>query len=717
MVRYLLTFARAAVLGGSLIAAAALMLGPSAPVAPARSDAGDDWLVLSSNRDGSARVYSVTTNGERLSPLFSPGPPRLVPVGISRNGDRLAYIGGKDAPDLGPLYVSRPDGTALVRVGQATYGLQEFSPDGKLIAFTGKRGIWIVGSDGHGLRRLTSRGEEWFDWSPDSKALVVVRVLRKNPWNFGPYGIVVQPLRGKSRIVVRTGPHDDDYTDGYQPQWSPNGRWIAYINHEEKTRRNGLTLVRPNGTGRHRVVNGTDEQETYQWSADGRWLAFEDSSELDYIATSGAWHKISKAVIGPVLWSPDGKKLVFGTSKGFLVGRADGRRLRRLRLGVGGWLGLQTWSPDSTHFAFSGGAGRDPRQIWVVGSDGTGLRRLTNEGANDLVGWTRVAPLLPPAPPNAPTEHVLDANTVATSTPVEALSADGQRLAFVTRPTLTDCFHVLVWPPGGGLERLGNLPAPCPGETTTGVTQLVLAGSRAAWAQSERGSNVCRFELASATLTDPVPREVSSEFGVACKPDLGHLRGDGDLLVYNDEAHRRPWLVRLGVGGRKCGALPCATLRKGAQAAPVDAASGGLIAIKKRATVTVLDDQGRLVHTFRFAPADVSAARLDAGHLVVARSYTVESYEVTTGTREHSQPLPAGYQLTDVDDGIAVLRRAQAIMVLRLDTGTSLTLAPGQAPMYADLETPGLYYSYATGDGGRVVFLSRAELLRQLGGS
>jgi hypothetical protein len=65
-----------------------------------------------------------------------------------------------------------------------------------------------------------------------------------------------------------------------------------------------------------------------------------------------------------------------------------------------------------------------------------------------------------------------------------------------------------------------------------------------------------------------------------------------------------------------------------------------------------------------------------------------------------------------------VLRRAQAIIVLRLDNGASRTLAPGQPPMFADLETPGLYYSYATGDGGgRVVFLSRAELLQQLGGS
>jgi Tol biopolymer transport system component len=711
----LLGFGRAVVLGASLVT---LLLGLPTSAEPARAGAGENWVVLSSNRDGTQRTYGVTAEGERLSPLFAAGPPRLVPVAVSRDGSTIAYIHGRDAPDFGPLYLSRADGTGLVRVGQTTNGLQTFSPNGKLLAFTGKRGIWIVGRYGRGLRRLTSRGEEWFDWSPDSKALVFLRVLRKNPWNFGPYGIVVQPLRGKARVVVRTGPHDDDHTFEYQPQWSPNGRWIAYINHEQNGRRNGLTLVRPNGKQRHRVIVGAGEEESFQWSPDGRWLAFHETfeGELDYIRPDGAWHRIAKDAIGGVAWSPDGKKLAFAASRGFFVGRADGRRLKRLRLGVGAWLGLLSWSPDSRRLAFSGGANRDPRQIWVVGSDGKGLRRLTHEGANDLIGWTRLAPVLPPAPPNPPTERVLDANTVATSTPVEALSADGQRVAFVPRPTVTDCFHVVVWGLGGDLKRLGNLPAPCAGQTTTGVTPLVLAGSRAAWIRSGTEGSACTFNLDSATLTEPVPRTVTAG-PRACKPDAAHVRADGDLLVFNYEPSHPRWLVRLGVGGGRCSGLPCAVLRRGAQAEPVDSVSGSLIALKTGATVMVVDDQGRLVHTFPFAPADVSAARLDGSHLVVARSYAIESYDVASGALERSQPLPAGYQLADVDGGIAVLRRAQAIIVLRLETGASLTLAPGQAPMFADLETPGLYYAYATGDGGgRVVFLSRDELLQRMGG-
>jgi Tol biopolymer transport system component len=706
---------RVVALAAVLMVVASLGFSGAATGGPTAPRSGD-WLVVSSDRDGKQRVYSVTAEGERLSPLFPPGPPRLAPVAVSRDGNTIAYIGGGDAPDVGPLYVSHADGTALRKVGQSTNGLQLFSPNGKLLAFTGRHGIWVVGRDGHGLRQLTSKGEEWFDWSPDSKKLVFLRVLKRNGWNFGPYAIVVRPLRGKSWVVVRTGPHDDDHTFEYEPQWSPDGRWIAYFNHEKDRRLNGLTLVRPNGKQRHRVIIGAGEDESFQWAPDGSWLAYNDSFELDYIRPNGAWHRIVKGEVGDLAWSPDGKKLAFAGSKGFFVGRADGRRLRRLHVQVRGSLGLQSWSPDSRWLALSGSAGGDPRQIWVVRADGQGLRPLTNEGVNDLVGWTRLAPVLPPASPNPPTERVLDASTVATSTPVEALSADGPRVAFVPRPTVTDCFHVVVWALGGDLQRLGNLPAPCSGQKTTGVTPLVLAGSRAAWTWSGGGDDYCTFDLESATLTEPVPREVTSGQR-ACTPDASHVRGDSDLLVFNYEPEHPSWLMRLGVGDRKCGALPCAILRRGSAAAPVDAVSGGLIATRKRATVTVIDNQGRLVRSFPFTPADVSAARLDGGHLVVTRSYTIESYDTVTGTLERSQPLTPGYQLTDVDGGVAVLRRPRVIILLRLADGASTTISSGEPPMFADLETAGLFYSYATGDGGgRVAFLTRAELLRRLGG-
>jgi hypothetical protein len=81
---------------------------------------------------------------------------------------------------------------------------------------------------------------------------------------------------------------------------------------------------------------------------------------------------------------------------------------------------------------------------------------------------------------------------------------------------------------------------------------------------------------------------------------------------------------------------------------------------------------------------------------------------------EFSRPSPTGYALVDADDGIAVLRRADSVVLLRLSDGASFALAPGQNVL-ADLEAPGLYYSYAAAGGGRLVFLPRADLVARFG--
>ena len=129
-----------------------------------------------------------------------------------------------------------------------------------------------------------------------------------------------------------------------------------------------------------------------------------------------------------------------------------------------------------------------------------------------------------------------------------------------------------------------------------------------------------------------------------------------------------------------------------------------------------MNAHGSLVRTFPFTPEDVSAARLDNGHLVVARLAFLEEYDVATGVREVSRPLPTGYALEDFDasQGIALLRRPKTIMLLRVADGASSVLRLRQGPVLADLEPPGLYYSYAAGKRGRLVFVPRSKLLRRL---
>jgi Tol biopolymer transport system component len=710
------TLTTLATLGCASLALTAGAPATSGAKLPAAAGAGTSWILLTSDREGTKRTYSVGLDGSRLTPLLPPDR-HIEPVAVSP--DRSTIVYSDDAELGGAIYVSRADGSGFRRLARKGLG-PVFSPNRRLLAFTRGSAIWIVGTNGRGLRRLTARGGP-FDWSPDGKALVYMRVIDAH----GRYGLVVQPLRRKPRVIARTGPNDDTL-DQYEPDWSPDGRWIAYINYEEKERRNGLTLVRPNGKSRHRVVLGAGDEDIYEWSPNGRFLVYQDGTELDVIRPNGDWHRLSADAQALPVWSPDRKKLAFPiyargkdvVRSDLVVAGADGQGATRLGLGltrIDEWSFL--WSPDG-RLVFAGSVGGDPAQIWVVGADGRGLRRLTNEGENDVVGWTPLSPALPPAPPLPATERVEGPTVAVTSTPVAALSADGPRVAFAPRPTATDCVHVMVWAPGeNNLQRLGNLPAPCSGGGPR-LTPLVLAGSRAAWVSTEVGEQ-CSFELMTATLADPGAREVSGaewmEGPLCSSPDIGHLRGDGDTLVFDEEPSHASWLVRIGVAGEKCGQSLCSTLRKDAQGAAVDSVSAGLIATRRPGSVSVLDSSGNVVRAFSFSPADVNGALLDGSRLVVWRFGALEVYDMASGALVLSRPLPTGFRLADVDGGIAVLRDADTITLLRLADGHSLTLTPGQGPVLADLESTGLYYSYATADGGgRVVFVPRSTLSQEL---
>jgi Tol biopolymer transport system component len=93
-------------------------------------------------------------------------------------------------------------------------------------------------------------------------------------------------------------------------------------------------------------------------------------------------------------WSPDGKRLVFssdgGTAGGLFLVNPDGSNLRRLTTTTGGEYGA-SFSPDGKWIAFQGRPDNAQvnERVYVVRSDGTGRKQLTNSGLNSVgPRWT-----------------------------------------------------------------------------------------------------------------------------------------------------------------------------------------------------------------------------------------------------------------------------------------------------------------------------------------
>src|SRR4029077_18674378 len=127
--------------------------------------------------------------------------------------------------------------------------------------------------DGHGIVIETVRA----DWEQS--------IFRKDLWLYRDNG----QQEGTLTQLTRSG-HDTD------PQWSPDGRWIAFLSErkapdskeKDSTEENDtaqLYLISPNGGEAFAVTEGEEEVHAFAWSPDSRTL---------YFVTRAPWTKAQK---------------------------------------------------------------------------------------------------------------------------------------------------------------------------------------------------------------------------------------------------------------------------------------------------------------------------------------------------------------------------------------------------------------------------------------
>ncbi len=273
--------------------------------------------------------------------------------------------------------------------------------------------IFTIGTDGRGERRLTrppaGASDVQPDWSPGGSRIVFERQFEYKPfeiWSVNPDGSDLRQIDPGCPPGIPT----DQICEEEGPAWSPDGKQIAYGNPFGQLKSIGgvewievgaISVIDANGSRRRQLTQHQrpTSSEDFQpvWSPDGRRIAFQ--RENSTAAPRGRRAIFVVNADGSGLrrvtpwkldagdhpdWSPDGRRILFRSPSHDLFGsniyaiRPDGTGLAQLtHFGQTVEVLSSSYSPDGKWIVFSRtGKGRLP-DLFVMRSDGSGIRQLT----------------------------------------------------------------------------------------------------------------------------------------------------------------------------------------------------------------------------------------------------------------------------------------------------------------------------------------------------
>jgi Tol biopolymer transport system component len=242
--------------------------------------------------------------------------------------------------------------------------------------------IYLIDSDGSNQRRLTdfeNANLSDLDWSPDGRFIAYVNTIENNS---DIYVLNVERLT-THRLTTHRG-------SDYNPAWSPDGSEIAYT-----TTRDGppdVWVMTSRGANIRNMTNDTRWEIAVGWTPLG---------SLAFVPNSGANLQIwTNEVDEPILfersddvilhsitdfrWSPDSEHLTLQTDFGAYIVNVGGTRLVQIADRDNYMFGCApSWSPDSREIVFAANRIENP-EIYLVDADGDNQDRLTDNSSSDL---------------------------------------------------------------------------------------------------------------------------------------------------------------------------------------------------------------------------------------------------------------------------------------------------------------------------------------------
>jgi Tol biopolymer transport system component/DNA-binding winged helix-turn-helix (wHTH) protein len=396
-----------------------------------------------------ARSRSASVGAMRIRPLMA-APGNARDPAVSPDGSRVAYVWNGGAGESLSLYVQLVDGQTPLRLTREP-GSEDrapaWSPDGQRLAFTRAKGaecrILLVSALGGEERPLAPCGDSEYrrlSWSPDGRWLALSRR--------GENGALHLELLSPDTLERRrlTSPPEGTLGDS-SPAFSPDARTLAFTRNITDGV-NDIWRVPVEGGEPTRLTFDNRDTMGATWSEDGRSIIFSSSragiyslwrvnvrgGEPTWVAGGGTKMKHPSAssrrrlvafenwTYEVNLWrvpaqpgaaaapaarlteandqwnfdphvSPDGRCIAFvstrsGSEEIWLVG-ADGAGIKRLTSFGGARLETPRWSPDGRRLVFSA---RVPARadLYLVSTEGGVPERLTAE-KDDAVApnWSR----------------------------------------------------------------------------------------------------------------------------------------------------------------------------------------------------------------------------------------------------------------------------------------------------------------------------------------
>jgi Tol biopolymer transport system component len=322
--------------------------------------------------------------------------------------------------------------TLLVSVGSGATASTTAPPRNGLIVANGDEGIYLVDSRS-GTATLVPNTEDLNEptWSPDGTLLAV------SVWEGETSDVYTLKPDGSERKLV--------LQNASSPTWSPDGKHLAVVRNAcaapyecvpDDVGSNMLAIVEADGSDVRLVAleGGNDARyvATPQWSPDGRLIAFIDGSgKVRLVSSDGKRAKLSAvATAGTGLsWSPDSTKLAFDR---YVETKTEGRwaavvldlATAKEKVLRGQQQGAQApaWSPQGDQLAFISitPAGRtnastateadscgehSASELWAMSPDGASAHRLAKGPFYGVASWARALETEEAAPTDTATEQ------------------------------------------------------------------------------------------------------------------------------------------------------------------------------------------------------------------------------------------------------------------------------------------------------------------------